>query len=167
MGIFSRLTGEKMRDAAAEAGLDRKTGGITYDPGLIDQLKQEHRELVDALAAIKMASAACRFRELPELLAAFKGIFQSHILVENVKLYGYVQQRYALDSDTADFVFELRKDMHGIARTLVKFVNTHTANVPTFETLATFRAELDLIGSLLLRRVHLEENRLYLLYQPA
>lgn len=165
MGFLTSLIGSaRGRDDAPKFWADE---AMAYDPDLIAHLKEEHRELVTAFTAIKMAASECRFQELPVLLLALKQTFQTHIMQENVKLYVYVQRCCALDAVTSDFVFELRRDMNGIARTLVKFVNAHTATVPTFDTIGMFKAELDLICSLLLRRVRLEENRLYTLYKPT
>ncbi len=167
MGFLSVLGGGGNWREVFAAAPAADNGRVAYDPNLIIRLTREHRDMVNALAAIKLASDACRFDELPELLRHFKHAFHAHIAAENVKLYVYVQQRYGPDSETADFVFALRREMHGIARTLTEFINTHTAVVPCVETARVFRAELDVIGSLLLRRVHLEESRLYPLYRPA
>lgn len=168
MGFLSRVLGsDQGGDDTIIFKAPVETGGIAYDPGLVARLKQEHQELVSLFMAIKNASAECRFHQLPGLLQDLKQLFQTHIMLENVKFYVYVQQYCVPDPETSNFVFDVRKDMNGIARTLVKFVNTHSANVPTLDTVGAFRAELDLIGSLLLRRVHLEESRLYALYQPA
>jgi len=168
MGFASRLLGSEMEGADAiifKAAAD--LGGIAYDPGLVDRLKEEHQQLLNSFMALKKAATDCRLHKLPGLLQDLKQAFQTHVMLENVKFYAYLQQRCTLDAATSNFVSYARKDMNGISRTLVKFVNTHTASVPTLDTMNAFRAELDLVGSLLLRRVHLEESRLYALYRPA
>lgn len=146
---------------------DSETGALAYDPDLIGRLKQNHRDLMAAVAAIQTASAACRCEVLPELLRNFKHAFQVHTAAENAGLYAYVQRRHRANAAMSDFVLGVRGQMHGIARTLVRFANTHTASVPTRDTLTDFRTELDLVGALLLKRVHVAESRLYHLYRPS
>ncbi len=173
MGFLSRLLyGERgvvangpalQAPAPVAAG---RLGGIAYDAGLVARLEEEHQELVEMFISIKTAAAEGHFHLLPEMLASLKLAFQAHIMLENVKFYVYVQHYFALDEDTLSFVSEVRKEMDGIARSVVKFVNTHTATVPTRETVSLFKVELDQIGVALLWRVQLEESRLYCLYQP-
>lgn len=154
----------RRHDSAVPEG---DTGVLAYDPDLVGQLKQNHRDLVAAVAAIKMASAACRFDVLPGLLRNFKRAFQAHTAAENARLYAYVQRRHRANSATSDFVIGVRGQMHGISRTVVSFADAHSASAPTHDTLKSFRAELDLIGALLLKRVHVAESRLYHLYRPS
>ena len=171
MGFISRLFGgeEKLNEAVMQAAQLKSggaKGGIAYDAVLVDRLKEDHQELVRIFTAIKTAAGEGRFNQLPELLSGFKLAFQTHVMLENVKFYVYLQQHCAQDTETSSFVSEVRKEMDGIARAVVKFVNTHTATVHTHDTVAGFNAELDNIGAVLLRRVQLEESRLYSLYLP-
>lgn len=167
MGFLSRLIGGETKRDDSMQSKPVTTGGIAFDPGLVERLKGEHQELVNIFTAINVAAAESRFHQLPDLLASMKLAFQTHIMLENVKFYGYVQQHCASDPNASDFISEVRKDMDGIARTLVRFVNTHTATLPTLDTVSNFKAELDQIGNVLLKRVQLEESRLYSLYQSS
>ncbi|HEY5993839.1 MAG TPA: hemerythrin domain-containing protein [Gallionellaceae bacterium] len=168
MGLLARIIGnETGRDDTARRTSPDKSTGIAYDAGLVDRLKKDHQDLVVIYTAIKTAANEGRFHELPGLLTNLKLAFQTHVMQENVKFYVYVQQHYSHDADTANFIFDVRKEMEGIARALIKFVNTHSTILPTRETVANFQAELDHIGAVLMMRVQLEENRLYSLYQPA
>ncbi len=169
MGFLSRLIGvrgKRPQGFPVPAKPDWITGGINYDPDLVGKLKREHEELARIFSSIKSAAAECRFQQLPELLSDLKLAFQTHIMLENVKFYVYVQHCCASDPDTSDFISEVRKDMDGIARRLVRFVNTHSNTLPTLDNVSNFRAELDEIGNVLMWRVQLEEQHLYGLYQP-
>ncbi len=171
MGFLSRLIGGKQGVTEIIAHgpaltVPKNTVGIAYDARLVARLKEEHQELVSIFTAIKMTATEGRFHRLPELLADLKLAFQAHIMLENIKFYSYVQHHFALDEDTLSFVSEVRREMDSIARSVVKFVNTHTATVPTHETVSLFKTELEQIGVALLCRVQLEENRLYTLYLP-
>lgn len=164
MGIFSRAIAEEEHKAAApQAG---KAGGITYDPALVDRLKKEHQELVRLFTAIKTATAECHFNQLPGLLADFKHAFLNHVGLENVKIYVYMQQHWEVDAETLNFVSGVRKEMNEIARVVMKFIDMHLANEPSPVSVMMFNAELDKVGAALLKRVEIEENRLYTLYRP-
>lgn len=169
MGFFSRLfaDGAEENGTVQVAGLmpDAATPGIVYDAGLVNRLQTDHQELVRIFTEIKMAANEGRFHQLPKLLATFKVAFQTHVMLENVRFYVYVQQHFARDTVTSNFISEVRKDMEGIARAVVKFVNKHSATKPTPDTVESFNDELDNIGIVLVRRVQLEESRLYSLYQ--
>jgi regulator of sigma D len=166
MGLFSKLMGaNEVRNTRSLKPLD-PSAGIAYDPELVNTLKQDHQELVRIYTAIKAAAAENRFSEIRDLLSDFKLTFQTHIAVENVRFYVYVQQHAALDADTSNFIADVRKEMNSIARAVMKFVDTYMTAPPTPVTVTGFNAELEQIGSVLVQRVQLEESRLYSLYQP-
>lgn len=164
MGIFSRVSeAEKQRPAVSQA---EKTGGITFDPDLVNRLKREHMELVRIFNAIKSAAAECHFKQLPDLLAEFKHAFLNHVGSENVKIYVYLQQHWEMDEETLSFVSGVRKEMNEIARAVMKFVDTYIAALPSPVGVIAFNAELDKVGAALFKRVEMEESRLYSLYRP-
>lgn len=165
MGFFAKLMGveEKRTESVKPAAPE---GGIAYDATLVATLKDDHKELVRIYSAIKAAAAENRYGDLHDLLARFKLTFQTHVAVENVRFYVYVQQHMALDTDTSNFIADVRKEMNSIARAVMRFVDTNMTLPPTPSTVADFNAELEQIGSVLVQRVQLEESRLYSLYQP-
>lgn len=166
MSLLSRLLGAKeVNNTESIKPLDAG-GGIAYDPELVDSLKHDHQELVRIYTAIKMAVAKNHLGEIRDLLTHFKLTFQTHVAVENVRFYVYVQQHAALDSDTSNFIADVRKEMNGIARAVMKFVDGYIDVPPTPVSVTGFTAELDHIGAVLVQRVQLEESRLYSLYQP-
>lgn len=170
MGIFSKLFGgdEKHRVPAATTGqrTEGAAGGIAYDAELVGRLKEEHQELVKIFTAIKTSAAENRYNHLPDLLASFKHSFLHHVSQENVKFYVYMQQHCALNADTLNFIFGVRKEMNDIARSVMKFIDAYITAAPSPGTVANFSAELDQIGAVLIKRVQMEESRLYPLYQP-
>ncbi len=171
MGLLSRLIGgntNKFSSALYTLRFrrTRAASGIGYDASLVDRLRQDHQELLRIFAAIKRAAGEGDFDRLPDLLTSFKRTFRAHMMLENVKLYIYLQLYCELDAETLSLVCEARKEMDGIGHSVVKFVNAHVANVPTAATIDGFNAELSHIGATLLWRVQLEESHLYVLYQP-
>jgi regulator of sigma D len=166
MGLISKLLGSNEdKNTRSIKPLDPSTG-IAYDPELVNALKSDHQELVSIYSTIKSAAAASRYDDIHDLLSNFKLTFQTHIAVENVRFYVYVQQHAALDADTSNFIADVRKEMNSIARAVMKFVETYMNTPPTPATVTGFNTELDQIGSVLVQRVKLEESRLYSLYQP-
>lgn len=166
MGILSWISGisadEQARAMASKATVHKEIG---YDAGLIEQLKSDHHGLVKAFTEISAAVKCKQYREVPRLLGRFKIALQAHIMTENVKFYVYLQNKVASDPDTSQYVADLRKEMDGIARAVVKFANTHSTSMLTEETAEAFAQQLGEIGEILLQRVHLEESSLYTLYQ--
>jgi len=161
MGIFSRSGND--HPAVEPTG---KAGGITYDPQLVDRLKQEHQELMRILTEIKKATAQCHFSQLPGLLADFKHVFLNHVGTENVKIYVYMQQHWETDADTLSFVSGVRKEMNEIARVVMKFIDAHLATAPSPVSVMMFNAELEKVGAALQKRMEVEETRVYALYHP-
>lgn len=166
MGLLSRLLGNEETKSTRSLKAAAPTGDIQYDTGLVDKLKEDHKELVRIYTAIKAAAADNRFGDLHDLLSHFKLTFQLHIAMENVKFYVYVQQRMAQDTDASNFIAEVRREMNDIARAVLKFVDAYMTAPPTPVTVTGFNDELDQIGAVLVQRVEKEENRLYSLYQP-
>jgi regulator of sigma D len=166
MGLFSFLFGGSEKETEASNETTPRVG-ISYDPMLIDKLKEDHQELVRLFTAIKKAAAEGKFKEIPHILSEFKLALQTHLAVENVRFYVYVQQLYANDLDTSDFITGLRSEMNGIARAVMKFTEKYSAVQLTHSTVSNFNSELDEIGAVLTKRVGLEESRLYSLYRSV
>jgi hypothetical protein len=176
MGFFSRLLGVESRKpsppvAAPAAQLrtetrtqDRKPG-IRYDPTLIGSLKEDHATLFRLYGELVHAKDSGNFSSVPRLLGEFKFALQTHVMVENVRFYVFLQQQLVGDADTSAFVDDVRKQMDGIARAAVQFANTYAVAEPFTPELARgFSADLAAIGDVLTKRVAMEESRLYPLY---
>lgn len=167
MGLFSFLFGSSEKAAEADRTSPSTATGISYDALLIQKLKEDHQELVKLFTAIKSAASEGHFSEVPKILSEFKLALQTHLAVENVRFYVYVQQIYANDTDTSDFISGLRTEMNGIARVVMKFTEKYGATQLSHDNVTGFLAELGEIGSVLVKRVQLEESRLYSLYRTV
>lgn len=161
--MFAFIFGKKEKKSEAS----RETGqqvGISYDSQLINKLKEDHQELIEIFTEIKAAASVGHYRRIPSKLSELKLALQTHIAVENVRLYVYIQQNYAQDEEVSNFVTGLRSEMNGIARAAVKFAERYTETPPVASTPANFVSGLEEIRVVLVKRVHLEESRLYSLY---
>ncbi|MDR0770400.1 MAG: hemerythrin domain-containing protein [Burkholderiales bacterium] len=140
---------------------------IHFDGTLVDKLKNDHTELFRLYHELRTVSEHGDFSALPDLLASFRLALQTHLMVENVKFYAYLQQNFANDADLMTYIVNIKKEMDVIARAVVKFTNTYASQRLTSEKAAAFGKELDQIGGTLVKRVGLEETRLYTLYMPS
>lgn len=174
MGFFDRFGRKTPEPAKMERRVaevrehveQRRQGGtIRFDPELIGKLKDDHQELFRIYRDLVTSKDRGDFKPVPELLKNFKFMLQTHLMVENVRFYVYLQQQFSTDADVTGFVADVRKEMDGIARTAVRFVNTYSVPTYTPELKASFAQELSAIGNVLTRRVAMEESRLYTLYQ--
>ena len=170
MGLLSKLIGDegkqKVNSTRSIKALTPENSAINFDAGLVGRLKDEHQDLLQAYTAIRRTGAEGRFGHLPEMLEKFKLSLLNHVALENVKFYVYMQNHWAVDTETLGFITDVRKEMNSISRSVVKFIDTHLASVPSHLTIASFNEELEKIGEVLIKRIRLEEERLYLLYRP-
>jgi len=176
MGFFSRLFGSKKKVVVPETPSvlmekprqveSSANTGISYDPELVKKLKEDHQSLFKIYEALTATTNRGDYTAIQPLLSELKLAFQTHIMLENVKFYVYLQQSLSHDPELTAFLTEVRQEMNGIARALVKFVNAYSTSSFTTEMAASFKAELEGIGAVLTKRVELEESRLYTLYLP-
>lgn len=169
MGFFDSLFsfGRHKNAGAPQAEPAQESSGIRYDANLIPNLKQDHQQLFSLFTQICDETEEGNFELVKTRLRALKHTLQSHLVVENVKFYVYLQQHLADDQEASSLIADLRKEMDGIARAAVQFVNRYEASHFTPELAATFRQELAAIGEVLVKRIDTEESRLYTLYMAS
>ncbi|WP_144394960.1 hemerythrin domain-containing protein [Pleionea sediminis] len=140
---------------------------IHYDAHLIETLKNDHSKLVDLYGKLWDEGYSMKdFKRLSSLIAEFKASFQSHLLKENVKFYVYLEQSLSDDLHTLQVVKDFRSDMNDIANAVIQFCKKYQHQAFTDEMEQEFERDYIKIGEVLTRRVSMEENELYLLYQP-
>lgn len=153
------------RSTLAGAGQNRT---INYDPTLINGLKKDHSGLIDIFQRIWSEGYERQdFRQLAHLLTLFKSGFQAHLIKENVRFYVYLEQSLAGDVHTLQMVKDFRSDMNEIASAVVGFCKRYAHEAFTAEMYQDFKRDYQKVGEALTRRVGLEEQELYTLYQPG
>src|SRR5689334_7393112 len=115
---------------------------IRFSPELIPQLKDDHAGLLRLHGRIEALAKAGQFGEVVPALRMFKSKFDLHILTENVKFYCYVEENLARRFGDLRTIREFRREMNGIARTVVNFVRKYLDGGVTPATGAEFLAEL-------------------------
>lgn len=166
MNILANFLGRHTRpQASATTTPDTPEHGISYDAELVRDLVADHHKLAAYRNRIEAVLANGQLTEIPAILAEWKLALQAHIMVENVRFYTYLQQHLADDADVSSFLSDLRHEMDGIARTLVRFANTYSRVDTIVEAgTARFHADFTEMTARLGKRLQVEESRLYTLY---
>jgi len=166
--VFKRLLGQS--DAAvSHAPPSRKllSSPYRYRPGLIANLRDQHKELLALFTDLERASeqenaSACR-----QALHRFARMLEQHMAIENRELYGYLlSQPGHADADLMPRVRTMSTDMMHVGRILQRFVTAYSCPALTPEQLTQLRRDLPTIGEVLAHRIHEEETVLYPLYAP-
>jgi hypothetical protein len=121
-------------------------------------LLQFHAEILEAFNKGELAIVSGKLRE-------FGVLVRNHLLTENMRLYIYLQQKMAGDEINTALVRSFRKEMDGIARTALDFLDRYgeIEKKPNAE-LSSFADEFNQIGGVLVARMRREEGTLYPLY---
>ncbi len=137
---------------------------LNFYPDLIDNLKDDHQNLLAIYTAMGEALENENFSQLTELFNQFKVQLHRHILKENLKLYIYLTHAITNDQKSLDTIRELKSEMQKIGRAVNKFLE-HYSQLPwTEEQKNSFPEEFNTTGSILLDRIEREEKILYPLY---
>lgn len=140
--------------------------GIQYDPSLVDNLKNDHNNLVNLFGQIwEQGFQANNPKKLAALITQFKRDFQAHLLKENVKFYVYLEQNLSDDPTSMELVRDFRTEMNDIAHAVVNFCKKYSTPITTNQLKQSFPEDYQTVGEVLTHRVSLEENELYTLYQ--
>jgi regulator of sigma D len=177
MGIISRFFKKPAENSSRDIEIDLekdnnsqpeevkayvKGGNIAYHPELINELKHEHRDLVEIFTNLVKTSETKDKQKIRNLLDSFKKNLVSHILKENVQFYVYVKYLLADDPVNGDLAKIMQQEMNDIGKTVLNFIAKSMEDSAVFDS--EFQAELNQIGSVLTERIKIEEEKLYVLY---
>lgn len=169
MGFFRNLLGKSdtllVTPANAVAIPASAPHHIGYDPKLVDSLLRDHAELGRIFANIGEARKNGSFDDVRSLLVQFKTRLEAHVLTENVRFYNYLAQTLGGDPESASTMHSFRRDMNGIARSVVEFVRKYQSSKFTPEEQRQFASDYATVGGILEQRLDSEENSLYPMYQ--
>jgi DUF438 domain-containing protein len=146
---------------------------------LIDRLKNEHTEIIDMLLRAKSLSRrdTSGLRQLP----IAKDLLISHLKKEDNELYSYLMERAKEDVSLKNQVIEFISEMRDITEKVIAFFDRYTEKIEEQPKTGSilqrlkdtlfkgtkkdeFQEEFEKIYSLILDRIHKEENTLYPLY---
>ena len=142
------------------------TGQADYDPALIKHLMSDHAALRDLLTRLDDHARHRQFAKIPVTLARLRDSLMHHIEEENEHFYAYVSRNVANDHDAREHLERTCAKMAGIARLALLFTRHYTEIGVTLLNRDAFSRDLEVITSLLIERIELEETSLYALYRP-
>lgn len=138
---------------------------ISYMAGLVPELKDEHRQLLDLFGQIVAAQKDKDVARIQAGLDSLKTALTGHLLKENVRLYVYLQKIFSADADNSVLVSGFRQEMDGIGRAVSAFIQKYIALKSWGDAEhQAFGTELHAIGQALGKRIASEEGSLYPLY---
>ncbi len=140
---------------------------IRYSADLVDRLVRDHRLMLERFGAIREAAHAGRLDEVVPLLERFRIDLHAHLLVENVRLYVYLEHTLADDPVSHALMHEFRHDMDEIGKKVVAFLARYVRLGEDPALAASFVADLERVGTVLVDRIQREEDALYPLYVPV
>jgi regulator of sigma D len=138
---------------------------IAYSPELIPHLEKDHKDLLETFGRISKAFAGNDLTAVAKYLADFQQGILGHLMTENIKLYVYLGHILKLaDPESFDLMFEFRREMYGIGKSVLAFLNKYR-EIGTQPKLAeSFGEDLKNVGEILVARIKREEETLYPLY---
>lgn len=152
--------------SAAQPGTAPGTG-IRYSPTLIDELKNDHRQLLATYMVIKAAFDRGDYVTVSAKLNEFRLGLQGHLLTENVRFYIYLDRVHGHDEMNSDLIRGFRKEMDGIGRAALNFLKKYEMIGVDKELAGAFAKDFAEIGTVLGERIEREESTLYPLYVPT
>lgn len=138
--------------------------GIAYYSELVDDMKEDHRQLLAVYGDLVRAGQARDALVFKSVLHQFKSLLIAHLLKEAVKLYIYLRQKLRYDESTYRLVTGYKSEMDGISRVAMEFVDEYSAKPPEQIDFALLAVRLREIGQVLGDRIRREEAELYPLY---
>lgn len=170
--MFEFLFGRKKQTATAQdsqpAAHSAAPGThIAYSPELIDELKDDHHQLLQIFGAIGAAHAAGDLAETAVLLERFRSALAEHLLKENVRFYIYLEHALQKDASSHALVHQFRREMDGIGKAVLAFLDRYRNIAADPVLTGSFAADLAAVGKVLGQRIRSEEQTLYSLYLPA
>ncbi|MFT3760258.1 hemerythrin domain-containing protein [Thauera sp.] len=153
--------------SAPESGPCAPGTSIRYSSDLIEHLVRDHRSMLDCFGQIGSAARSGRLDEVVPLLERFRADLHGHLLVENVRLYVYLEHALANDPASHALMHGFRHDMDEIGKKVVAFLTRYARLGEDPSLAASFVADLDAVGAALVDRIRREEEVLYPLYAPV
>lgn len=141
---------------------------IGYYPELIGKLTEEHRTLMILLRAMRQACERKNVASLSQHISTFSSILNGHLLVENVRLYIYLQRNLRSDLANREKIAKFRRDMTGIVKAVTDFVTDQSTVVEWAESHFEWAiGEINALEATLIARTSAEEEALYPMYKPV
>lgn len=155
-------------DNSVSEKLPFKVNHPTFDFGLIDDLKNDHKVMMSIYEKLMECAEHKNLLLLSRLLEDFTTICTLHLQKEDDELYRYLESVVKLRSNTEIKVFrEFRAEMKNVSIALFSTINQNP-NIPvTDESVDAFIADFNHLGDVLYDRIKREEQILYPIYDKS
>jgi hemerythrin-like domain-containing protein len=137
-----------------------------FNEQLIEMFKNDHQELLKIYADIlnSFNTNQKAHKNIVALLNDFKIALEIHLMVEDNKLYSFLKMKYGRDDTHMAFVEDIQGEMNNIAKEVMFFIRKYSNRESYDNNLNNFIRDLEAIGTVLIKRIDMEEKRLYPLY---
>ena len=144
-----------------------KKESLSYNKDLIGLLESDHKKILELYGAMKKQfQENNEYKEMLHRINDFKLALEIHLMVEDTQLYGYLAKKNEGNDMMNSFVVDVQNEMKSIAEEVILFIRKYTDYRMYHENKSSFLNDLEAIGSVLVKRVEMEESRLYTLYVP-
>lgn len=136
---------------------------------LMDELKGEHRLLLEVFGRLKKSGETEDAAEFRQALADFRSLLIPHVVKEAYKVYTYLRQYYKDKGDISVYqrVTNYKTEMTGIGEAALQFIDSCEKTPDDAIDFHTVNESLREIGLLLGDRIRREEADLYPLYHTT
>ena len=138
---------------------------IPYYPNLIDHLEADHQHLLQLYTQIGQNLKNKQYFSITDQLNHFKEDFIAHLESENIKFYGFLEQRLKDQSQEFASLRSFRKEMRTIERTVIKFLDHWIEHQINADRVEDFQTQYEAISAALVKRIESEEKELYTMYK--
>ncbi len=160
---------ERPRFAPASASLKpaAPTQEMRYFAGLIDKLKRDHQALITSFLSVQAKFRAGDITSSSIELNRFRVAINSHLTMEGVRLYAYLERELARDQANQALVHDFREEMDGIGQSVLGFLAKYAELARNPALAESFGRDLEAVGKVLTQRIQREEAVLYPLYSRS
>lgn len=159
MGFIASLKGVLSNKTKS----DKEDG---YQPDLIQQLVDDHAELLALDKKMKMLAEREDYIGLRDVLREFKRVVDIHIMAEDTQLYTYLEKKCSTTEGSLDSLRSIHNEMGTIIKAVKVFFGKYENRLVHTRPREDFLRDLGTISGVLSARMDMEEKRLYPLYRP-
>lgn len=166
LSVLKRLLGHAVAERPVAPAGTLRLLPHRHHPGLIETLRDQHRELLQLFAGLETASERQDGVDFQAALERFARALNAHLAIENRYLYGFFARHGHPDADIAGRIDVMATDMMHVGRILQRFLAKYSRAPLQAGQFAQLRRDLGAVGEVLVHRIHEEESVLYPLYAP-
>lgn len=166
MGFVKNLLGKIKKKKDGKIEESEITKETNFNEKLIEDFKNDHVEILGFFTQLEESFNADRnaHKKIKELLNDLKVALEIHVMVEDNKLYTFLQDKYGTDETHKAFVEDIQSGMMNITKDAILLNRKYSDRGSYDNNLDNFVNDIQNIHDLLAKRFKMEEDRLYSLY---